>query len=100
MSDDEFRAALEAATLPLSAFDHRAHVRDAVHIHALQDAQFIDDVEHLQPRPLIGRKPYRLVQPLHRRRAAVDGHQNSPVHGITLLFQLVSNLSLDTHLRP
>jgi hypothetical protein len=27
MSDEEFLAALEAATLPLGAFDHRAHVR-------------------------------------------------------------------------
>ena len=27
MSDDEFLAAFESATLPLSAFDHRAHVR-------------------------------------------------------------------------
>lgn len=27
MSDDEFLAAFEAATLPLAAFDHRAHVR-------------------------------------------------------------------------
>ena len=27
MSDDEFLAAFEATTLPLAAFDHRAHVR-------------------------------------------------------------------------
>ena len=27
MSDDEFLAAFEAASLPLAAFDHRAHVR-------------------------------------------------------------------------